>query len=152
MASRAEDILETVLTLITGLTTTGANVQRGQVYAHEESKLPALSLSMGPDVPENELQTGQIYWQLTIAIQSTVKISAAYIANESAIETQLNLIRAEVHAALFADHTLGLSFVSDIAPGPAGEPVIDGAGDLPIASQLLTFGILYKTSRAALDA
>ncbi len=149
---KAEQILVAIKTAITGLTTTGANVQRGQVYGHEKISLPALTLNMGQDSVEFEQQTGLIDWQLEILIQSTAFVSAAYTASESALDTLLNLIRGEVYLAVMADHTLGLSFVIDIMPGPAGAPTLSGEGAEPTGSQLLTFIVKYRASRTDLSA
>ena len=149
--ARAEQIMVAVKTAVTGLTTTGANVQRGQVYPHESNKLPALGVLMGPDVPAVELQTALLDWELTVAIECAVQADI-YNGSESGIETDLAQIRKEVHAALFADHTLGLSFVLDIEPGPAQQPQISGDGNFPIGSMVLNFVIHYRTSRTDISA
>ncbi len=147
MTARAETILATVKTLLTGLTTTGSNVQRGQIYGHQAADLPALAIFMGADQPELEQQTGLIDWELTLRVESTVLIDAEYTADDAGLDTQLNLIREEVHAALMADHTLGLAFVIDVTPGAAGEPNLSGDGAEPIGSQVLEFLIQYRSSR-----
>jgi len=146
--ARAELIMAAVRALITGLVTTGANVQRGQIYNHESEKLPALALSMGPDIPDAEFQFDKILWSLTLSIESTIKLTDSYLENTSDLETALNNIRNEVYAAVMADHQLGLGFVNDTIPGPAGRPVIDGEGDYPTGSQVMDFIVSYKASRA----
>jgi len=150
--ARAEQIIQAVKTAITGLTTTGANVQRGQVYGHQATELPALALRMGADIPQFEQQTGIIDWELTILIESTAKINAAYIANESLLDQLLNLIRKEIHLAIMVDYTLGLSFVIDIRPGPANEPILSGEGSEPTGSQLIEYIVVYRTSRIDISA
>ena len=144
---RAEQILAAIKPLITGLATTGQNVQRGQVHDHEADKLPALSLSMGQDIPANEYQTGVIDWELTIVIEATASVGAAYTATESGLDGDLNQIRKELYLAIMADHTLGLDFVIDIAPGPANEPILSAEGSLPVGSQASEFVITYRASR-----
>ena len=144
----AEQILAAVKTLVTGLTTTGANVQRGQVYGHEQADLPALGVFMGPDTPDQEYQTGFIDWELVILIEATAEAGAAYTDLDSGIDTTLNQIRKEVHAAIMADHTLGLAFVIDTTPGPAQQPTLSGEGSEPTGSQVLEFTVNYRTSRA----
>ena len=154
MTARAEAILAAVETAITGLTTTGTNVERGKVYGYQPSELPALGLYMGADSPLAEYQTGLIDWELNIRIESTVSIDAADNASltDSTIETKLNLIRSEVHAAVMADHTLGLSYVIDIMPGTASEPILSGEGAEPTGSQVIEYLIHYRTSRADIGA
>jgi hypothetical protein len=150
--ARAEQIIAAIKTLLTGLATTGQNVQRGQIYEHEKAKLPALSITMGEDSPVSEQQTGLVDWELTVSIQSVAEIIDAYTATESALDTLLNLIRKEVHAAIMADHTLGLDFVIDISPGPANEPILSGAGSVPTGSQSIDFVVWYRTSRDDISA
>ena len=152
MTARAETITAAVTTLLTGLATTGANVQRGQVYPHEADKLPALSVFMGDDVIEMELQTAWLDWQLTILVETTVKVTTDYTTYQSLVDQQLNAIREEVHAALLANHTLGLAYVHDIEPISASRPRLSGEGDTPMASQVLTFNVKYRTSRADISA
>ena len=154
MTARAESILDAVETVLTGLTTTGSNVERGKVYGYQASELPALGLYMGADAPAAEYQTGIIDWELTIRIESMVSIDAANNSSltDSTVETQLNLIREEVHAAVMADHTLGLSYVIDIMPGAASEPILSGDGAEPTGSQIIEYLIHYRTSRADIGA
>ena len=144
---RAEQILAAIKTLLIGLATTGSNVQRGQVHGHEADKLPALALTMGQDIPAAEYQTGIIDWELTIVIEATASVAAAYTATESGLDGDLNQIRKEVYLAVMVDHTLGLDFVIDIAPGPAAEPVLSAEGNLPVGSQAIEFVITYRASR-----
>jgi len=150
--ARSEQIIAAIKALLIGLTTTGANVQRGQVYEHEAAKLPALSLYMGSDVPAGEHQTGLIDWDLSVNIVATVSVIAAYTANESLVDRDLNQIRKEVHAVMMADYTLGLAFVIDVAPGIAAEPVLSGESATPHGSQSIEYIISYRTSRADISA
>jgi len=150
--ARAEQILAAVKTAVTGLSTTGARVQRGQIYAHEETKLPALAVSMGADVPNEELQTGILDWELTVRIEAAANVETDYVTQDSLIDQALNQIRKEVHAAVMADHTQGLAFVIDTIPGPAAEPTLSGEGAQPIGLQVLEYRILYRASRADISA
>lgn len=152
MAARAESILAAIETLLDGTTDAGANVQRGQVYAHEETKLPAIAIFMGPDVPAGEMQTGFTDWDLTVLIQTTVSIAAWYTDMSAAVETSLNALREQIHALLLADHTLGLSYVIDTTAGPAEQPIIDGDGELPVGSQILQFVVRYRASFSDIGA
>ncbi len=150
--ARSEQIIAAIKTLITGLATTGANVQRGQIYGHQADELPALALSMGVDTLLSEPQTGLLDWEISILIESSAKVSAAYTANESLLDQVLNQIRKEVHLAIMVDHTLGLDFVIDITPLQAAAPVLSGDGSEPIGSQTLEFLITYRTSRLDISA
>lgn len=152
MTARAESILAAVKTTLTGLTTTGARIQRGQIYGHQASDLPAIAIFMGADQPELEHQTGLIDWELTIRVESTAQVDAQYTTEDSGLDTELNTIREEVHAALMADPTLGLAYVIDTVPGPAAEPILSGDGGEPTGSQVLEFIVKYRTSRSDIGA
>lgn len=138
---RAEDIMDAVVTAVTGLTTTGSNVRRARVYDWDTT--PSLSVYMGQDTVINELISGLLDWELIVVVESHV--------SGTSVDQTINTIRKEVHSALMSDHTLGLNFVHDINPELAGEPELD-AGDKPIARQRLEYKVTYRTSRTALDA
>lgn len=146
---RAEQIMSQVAASLTA-TSAGDNVERAKIYPHQvaEAKMPAIAIYMGPDAPVDELQTSKIDWELTVLIETADRVEVdEYSGLEAGVETKLAELRKEVHAALFADYTLGLSFVHDILPGPASQPILDSDGNLPHGSQLLQFQVRYRTSR-----
>jgi len=151
-AARSEQIMAAIETALTGLATTGANVQRGQVYPHDAAQLPALSIMTGPDNMVGEYHTGLLDWELTAYVHAVAQIEATYTTAAPTIETTLATIRKEVHAALMSDYTLGLAFVIDIAPGPVSQPNLDGDGNIPTGSVLLSFTIHYRSSRTDISA
>lgn len=140
---RTEEILDAVVTALTDLTTTQKRVKRAQVYNSSDDDLPGLAIYMGPDVLADELLFSYIDWELTIFVDVRVK-------TRSQIDELSNTIRGEVHAALMAAPTLGLSFVHDTKPVSAGEPELSGDGEQPIAVQRLEFAVTYRTSRTSL--
>lgn len=150
--AKAEQIIAAIKTAVTGLTTTGNRVQRGQIYNHEENGLPALAVMMGSDEPAAEYQTDKMDWELTVRIEATANIEVDYTTQDSLIDQALNQIRKEVHIAVMADHTQGLDFVIDTDPGPATEPVLSGEGAQPIGSQVLDFIIRYRADRQDISA
>jgi hypothetical protein len=150
--ARAEQIIAAVKTTVTGLTTTGTRVQRGQVYNHEETKLPALSVFMGADIPVNEYQVNLMDWDLTVRIEAVALIETDYITQDSLIDQALNQIRKEVYIAVMANHKQGLAFVIDTDPGPAAEPVLSGDGAKPIGTQVIDFTIRYRADRQDISA
>lgn len=142
MASRPEQILTTILATLTGLTTTGANVFRGRVYALEETEVPALTVYMGTDTPLGEYGPSSFSLmdsELIIRVTAHVKSSA------SQVDTLLNTIRREVHVALMADHTQGLSYAQTTVPLGASEPLLSGDGDQPTATMDINWMIRYRS-------
>lgn len=136
MTHRAETIIDAVVTAVTNLTTTGANVKRGRVNAWPDSKLPALSVYMGPDNEEG-IDSSRSRWALSLYIESHVKTSTEQV------DTVLNKIREEVTVAMLATEHLGLGFVFDVAEGDADEPELYGESDKPVASQRLNWLVRY---------
>jgi len=143
---RAEEILDAVVTLVTGLTTTGSNVFRGQVYDIPDASLPAISIFMGEDTLDEELSNSLYDWSITIYVESKAEEASTQI------DETLNTIRAEVHAGLFSVEDLGLSFVFKVTPIRAEEPVLSAAGSKPMGTQKLEYQVMYRTSRTNLNS
>ena len=143
--NRREQIMAAVLTLITGLTTTGSRVVRGRVYSLDTDSSPALSLYQGADEP---LEAENLGWpkldsELTVNIQAHVKSSS------SQVDTLLNLIHKEVVIAMdpTAEPPLALSFCLSMEEGDVSQPDLSGDGDKPTATMIMQFLIKYRRSR-----
>lgn len=139
---RSEDILNGLVTTLTGLTSTGSNVFREQAYDIDSAELPALVIYEGDDMVEQELSQSLIDWDLTIDIDATVR------GDRDSVTTDLNTIKNEVQVALMADYTLGLSFVKMIQVVKSDAVLLSVNGDMPIAKKRLTYGIKYRTNWA----
>ena len=140
MTHRAETVMVAFTTAVTGLTTTGANVERDRAYDLGASKAAALSVFMGGDDPLSDDQQSHPYldsW-LTINIDAYVKQ-----ASTAAVSTTLNKIRAEITAAIMGDYTLGQAFVLDVSEDGADPPEI-GIGETPVARQRITWRFKYR--------
>ncbi len=142
MTHRAESVIAAVVTAVTGLTTTGANVYRGKITPIPAAVNDALRVYMGEDTRLDDLLTGVQDWQLTVHIESFTKSPTAQI------DTRLNLIREEVTIALRADETLGLAFVVASNEAGAARPELSAEGEQHAGSQELTWEIHYRRSRA----
>ena len=127
-----------VLSTLTGLTTTGTRVERTRVRTVETA--PALTIEMGGD-DVNEEQSAYP----NIARELNVKI-IAHVKKNSAMDTQLNLIRQEVYVALMADTTQGQTFVTDTFLISDDEPEFTGDADQIVGRQQMNFVIQYRHS------
>jgi len=145
LTHRAETILETVKTLLTGLTTTGIRVERARVWPVDE--LPALSIFKSDDLRSDEEETldDQFTRDLTINVQ-------AYVATVDNVETVLNAIAAEVFAAMSADNTLGLGFVFNALLIGETEPIIERTQDIPIATMTSGWLVSYQHSKTSAES
>jgi len=132
-----KQIRDAAATLVTGLTTTGSNVFKAQIYNLQESQLPALKVYT--PVEAIELEAGTLDAPdraLSLIIEGVAQAT-------SGLEDTLDLIATEVEVALGADVTVGgLSRALDLS-----ETVkqISAEGDPPIGSVLLTYNVKYRT-------
>jgi len=139
---RRETIMQAVLTLLTGLTTTGSNVKRSRAWA--VSSLPALTLAQGQDGLSGEQEMGAINRDLTVNI-------TAHAAEGEQLETDLNQISAEVYEAMVADRTLGLDYVYDINITADGDPQIEGDQNKTTGRLDMQFVINYNHSETSTE-
>ena len=146
MAHKREQILDAVVALLTGLTTTGTNVKRGRVHNWKESQIPAISVYQGSDSPQPDSPFDKIDSHLTVITEYHVKTSAAQV------DEVLNTIDVEVIKALQANHTLGLAFVYDTEEGDAEEPDLSGEANKPTATLRKTWVVKYQRSRTDPEA
>ena len=128
-------------TAVTGLTTTGSNVERGRVYDVDPANAPALSIYQGADEPvEGDSQAWPVRDSLlTVYVDIHVK-------QTSTAETTLNQVRKELAIALMADLSLGLSFVHQIIEGAADDPERSGEAEKPTQTQRTTWQVHYRRS------
>lgn len=141
MTHRAESIITAVVTNVTGLTTTGARVYRGRVYALAGTNLPALCVYQGEDKVIGQYSQSKYDCELTITIEAVVK------ASTTQVDTTINLIREQVTIAMQTDYTQGLSYVLNTIEGDASAPELSGDGEQTSAAQKLEWKIHYRRSR-----
>ena len=137
---RTEDILDAIETALTGLATTGNNVQREQAYDIDAAAIPAIVIYEGEDAVTDQLMQSFIDWDLIVDIDVISRGD-----KDSAI-TEINTMRGEVHAALMVDYQLGLpTIVKYIEATGTTRPEVSSEGDRPIVRQRLTYTFKYRT-------
>lgn len=139
---RAEQIMVAVKTKLTNLTSTRGRIYRGRVYDVEADSLPCLLLFQQNEEPINPLGFDNTAYQ-----DNNLNLSVVCIAKATKdLETELNALKKEVHIALAADRTQGLSFVMNTIPNGSSEPELDSEGDQPIGSVEMRYQIQYRHS------
>jgi len=138
---RAEQILAAVQAAVTGLATTGANVDRGRDAEIPEASTPALRVYMGGD------DIGDPWAQALLDSELEVGVMAKVFDSATNVETLLNRIRKEVNVAIEADYTLGLSFVQIVNELGASKPLISEALAKPAATIDFYYRVRYRRSR-----
>lgn len=140
---RAEDITTTLVSLLTGLATTGARIYRDRVYELSEAQLPALLVYVQADSPRQPsalAAPGLLDCDLQIVVEAVVKSSAAQV------DTTLNQIRYEVGQAIHEDVTLGLPYVMHSVEGQS-LPELQPDADQMVGRLRMDWTVLYRRSR-----
>jgi len=143
---KREQILAAVTTTLTGLGTTGANVTRGRVFTVDESELPHLVITQGPDEivnPDGDDEATNIY--LLSAL--TLMVEIINDASSGVLETTINQICKEIVAALIADPTQG-GLAINTAELQTSQPELSDDRKKRTANTFMQFEILYKRLRA----
>lgn len=141
MTHRAEQIMAAVQTLVTGLTTSGARVDRGRAAEIPVDDTPALRVALGQDIIVDPWAHDLLDSDLDVHIEAHAYGTATNI------ETLLNLMREEVNIALMANYTLGLAFVHSIVEVGAGRPGLEGEMAKPAGAMELHYRVRYRRSR-----
>lgn len=131
-------IRQALETLLTGLTTTGANVYASRVHPLAAPKLPCLLIFT--DIERTQYAT--IRLPRTQERILNVKLEA-YVKGVSGCDDKLDEISAEVEAAIYSDTTLG-GLVKDVKVVNF-DSQFSGDGDQPVAVGLITVEVIYHS-------
>ena len=149
MATRIEQLVDAIVTALEGdVDISPGTVHRSRVEAFSDTELPAYNVEIGQDVPLGELgpdNVAFIDWQQAIFIDCYAKSLATNI------DAVFLTMRRNVHRALMADYTQGLSFVSTTIPDGADEPVLDNSGEQKTSVYRVNFIFRLRTSIADLE-
>ena len=104
MPHAKQQIREALVTLLTGLTTTGSRVYKSRVYPSGDDAIPGLNILTGNCPQDEEFGTlgGLEKWDLENIIEARAKPG-----DGTDVDDQLDTIEAEVTAAIRGDPTLG---------------------------------------------
>lgn len=135
-----EQVMDAVVAVVTGLTSTGVNVKRGRVYPHDDSALPALSVYMGPSEPVGDPNAQYQDRMLDVRVEAFAKEST------DTLDQTLNQIKKEVYIAMQATPTLGLGFVFDTTWSGDTEPDLQDGSNKPTGSVVMNYRVHYRHS------
>lgn len=138
-------IIDQLVTTVTGLTTTGANVKASRVYPVQGSELPALVVYATEETVLEDQSTLDIdYRSLSVVIEG-------YAEGETGadVDDTLDLIASEVETAVLADLDVNALAVSIRLTGTSIE--MRGDGDQATASIQIEFTVNYRTTIGAPD-
>ncbi len=143
MAHARTAIRDNVVTTLTGLATTGANVSKTRVYPFAADKLPRVSVYTKSESSEYATVT-----RPRTIIRSLV--AAVEVMVQTDVDDDIDQIAAEIEEAIYADVTRGglakdtriVSFEADFS----GDP------DQPVGSAVILLEIDYVTIEGAPEA
>lgn len=151
MTHRAERIVVAAQAAVAGLA--GLTINASNVYAHrtltlseDDGELDAICVNQGEDVPMGEEgmdNTAFIDSELELEFESYAKHS-----EESEVRQALTSLRRQIHQALMADDTLGLSFVVGVRYAGAERPSIDPDGNAPSGRQTSRWRVHYRMNKS----
>lgn len=122
-----------------------------EVYSHRvrsldelEQELPAVIVRMGADTPNTD--SGQSSLSFIDSMQEILVEGLTRGDSEQEIAETLLELRTQIHIALQADVTLGLSFVTDTRYAGADAPEISDAADRYSGRLVTRWSVLYRTA------
>ena len=139
MAHVRQSIRDNIVTAVTSLSTTGANVFRSRVYPLGTNKLPALCVYTDNETIEFTRLDRQRDVDRTVEV-----VIEAYVRATANYDTTLDTICAEVEAGMAADVTRG-GYAKDCKLTQTEFDFSD-EGDRPIGTARMTYAIDYRTA------
>lgn len=138
MAHVRQQIRDRIVTVLTGLTTTGSNVFRSRIFPLEQTKLPALCIFTKSEAVEFDTLTisRSVDRILDVAIE-------AYVSGIANYDNSLDTIAVEVEEAIAAD--VKLNNLAKDAQIVSFEADYNGDGEQPVAIGRFTLSVQYRT-------
>ena len=138
MSHVRQQIRDRMVTILTGLPTTGTKVYAMRKYALDDSKLPCLLIyTMDESSSLITIGSRTLMRNLTVAVETIVK-------NSDSVQDIVDNICRDVEEAVAADFTLNGLVKSCILTGTEINIVVDA--DRPISSARLVFTAQYITT------
>lgn len=138
MAHVRKQIRDNVVTAVTGLTTTGANVYRTRIYPLASGKLPGLAVYTSSETSTYETLTRPRTRSRVLEL-----MVEGYVAGTTNLDNTLDQIAVEVEEALETDTTRGNLAKDTELTGTETELI--GEGEKVAGVIRLTFQITYMT-------
>ena len=139
MAHVRQLIRDNVITAVTSLSTTGANVYRTRIYPLEAGNLPGLCVYTSGEDSAADTMTGTRGMERSCDI-----IIEAFVRAVSNYDNTMDTISAEIEAAMATDVTRGGNAKDTVLVRSEFE--LSDEGDRPLAMVRLTYSVLYRTA------
>ena len=137
MAHLRTQIRDRIVTVLTGLATTGAGVYKSRVFAVSSDNLPCILVYTGDEVSEPVNMSGDRRYERTV----TVKVEALTMGVDGH-DDQLDQIGLEVEAAINAD--VELNGLAEDSRFISFETDFSDQGELPLARATISIEVDYE--------
>lgn len=135
---KASQIRDAIYTTLNGLVGT-SEIKEVIKGAEPAQEFPAVSVLVGDDTPATR-NNAFIDWELTVYVD-------IFIRDKSVDVDALMLgVRKDLHKAIMADPTQGLSFVTDTMPLGQQEPDRSSEGDQYSSATRTSWQVSYRSS------
>ena len=146
MPHAREQIRDAIITLVTGLTTTGANVFPSRVYPLKDGELPALCVyTFNEEIDDEKGKIEKLDFRyLSVKVDGYAKMPSG-VSDPTAdpLEDVLDDIASEVETAVLADQGLGVGAIATDLESIEIEKNIEG--EKPTAVISMSFKVHYLT-------
>ncbi len=149
MAHKRESIRKAIVTAVTGLATTGTNVETWRTHAVGEGELPHLNVMPGADSEVISESIENVFGDTEhrdLPITVEARAVQATDTSHEALADVVDDICAEVEIAIVADVTLGGLAVDAMLVST--ELSIDGSGERPVGLAVMGWLVRYAVNRA----
>jgi len=138
MSHARKAIRDNIISVLTGLSTTGARVYQSRVYPLDKSKLPGLCIYTKSE------QSTVMTMGADRTIQRVLSVSIeAYVRGVTGYDNALDDICEEVEIALLADRKRGGLAKDTQVTGFSAD--YSGDGEQPVATGVITVDVTYHT-------
>lgn len=143
-ASKSEQILQHIETLLAGVSEVGGRIYRDRIEALQRTELPALVIL--PD-----METGE--YGYTTCRTSWTQLVRILIGVNGGVSTTADPIRVAIHSAITADQTLGgLATYCRVPQGKPAAEWMPEKGDGQPGMLVLSYEISFRTLDSDLTA
>lgn len=133
--NRTEQIMVQVLSVLTGLSTTGSNVKRDRLYPVKSA--PFLTILQGSDTREERpSQLNDVESNLEVIIDIHVKAQDDY-------SQQLNTIREEIYSSIMNSGNLSLNYVDTVTWEEDDRAELSGEAENPTVKSTSSYMVKY---------
>lgn len=149
MIHARKQIRDAVVSAVTGLVTTGANVINGQVFATHDAQLPGLAVYARSEEIDPDIG-GKDHFQartLSVTIEANAKAEIGFDKPDSGLDDLLDQILAEVELAIF--NSIQLAMLCRCLDFVSFDTEVSKEGENATGTLTMILNVQYLTDKGA---